>query len=365
MDFWILYVCISFLCAIMALFFKDAHIKYISYAYIIYIWAVSAFRYMIGVDYYQYCVIWNNWNINKEFVFFEGHEPIFDIIVHGLKIGNFEFQSLFLVYATITIYLFYKAVSYYFASNYEILLSLIVYALNLDGLWFSMNGIRQALAMSVMLYVSRYVVEKKKLKFFLGVFLACLCHYSSILFVFLYFIPTKRLKIKYMLIIFLLGAFWAVFGGVDKIIEIMAGVLIGDNDILGKYMRYLGDDSRILIAPYYNAFIVFLYALFIQNISNEKWHYMLNVSVIYILFFYLFNMGELIRIRQGIALFFIMLNASMINVVLKKYKNYLIVALMIMLLSVNYIYRLNDYSGKTGMSLSDGNIEYRSNFELY
>lgn len=365
MLFWCVLSCVSFTISIIMLFCKDIYRKWIIYLYILYIGGISAFRYMIGTDYYQYCVIWQQWENNWDFELFAGHEPVFDVILQSLKATGFETQSLFFVYTLLTFAILYRAIKYFFKSNIEIFFAWLCYAMCLDGFWFSMNGIRQALAMAIMLYVSRYVVEKKPINFIFGCLLASLCHYSSLLFVFMYFIPIEKVCIKKILIFMIVGAGIALSGIADKMIESIAVMLIGDNEVIGKYLVYLGAESRVLVAPYYNALIILLYAILIKNNCDHKMIFILNMSAVYVFFFFVFNMGEFIRVRQGVVLYCILLNASLISILYKRYKMHLALLIIIAMMCSNFAYRIYEYGNITSITPSGSNIEYMTNFNLY
>lgn len=70
--------------------------------------------------------------------------------------------------------------------NDNLSLSLMVYYLTFYA--FSLNGLRQAIAMSLLLFAYQYIYEENFKKYLIVILVAAGFHYSAILFLFLYFI---------------------------------------------------------------------------------------------------------------------------------------------------------------------------------
>lgn len=64
--------------------------------------------------------------------------------------------------------------------------------------FFSMTGIRQMIAISIVLYSIKYIENKKPVKYIMSVILASLFHVSAIISVFLYLLPFKRFKLNFI-----------------------------------------------------------------------------------------------------------------------------------------------------------------------
>ena len=76
---------------------------------------------------------------------------------------------------------------------------------------FSMNGMRQALAMSICLLAYRFVEDKKLLRFLIVVFIAVLFHKSAIIFALVYLMRNMKLDFKSIFIIAIAVAAFLIF----------------------------------------------------------------------------------------------------------------------------------------------------------
>lgn len=99
----------------------------------------------------------------------------------------------------------------------------------LGSMTFAMNGMRQALAMSICLLSYRYAKEKKLLRFLLFVLLAVLIHKSAIIFALVYLLRRMRLNWKSLT---LLGA-------------IVAALLLFANYFAAFYDEMMSEDYAL------------------------------------------------------------------------------------------------------------------------
>ena len=99
--------------------------------------------------------------------------------------------------------------------------------------FFSMNGVRQALTISLFYYSLRYVREKniKKYMFLNG--LGCLFHTSAVIFLPLYFVLGKKIKFKFKMMLSL-----AVFLGGNILVPLISTFLLRT-----KYSMYLTNSA--------------------------------------------------------------------------------------------------------------------------
>lgn len=79
--------------------------------------------------------------------------------------------------------------------EYSLDKSLSIYLVICSGYYFcSLNGIRQMMAASILLYAIKYVVNRDKNKFGICVILASTIHLSALIFIPVYFVPCFKLK---------------------------------------------------------------------------------------------------------------------------------------------------------------------------
>lgn len=139
--------------------------------------------------------------------------------------GNFEififFTTgfyLFSVYRFITLYVPQK----YFYLSFLLFVDPIIFLSNL-------SAIRQTLALSILLLFIPMLIDRKYIKFIIGVILASLCHKSAIIFVFLpvlFFLIEQ--KLTFFIVVFSLGFIPLLF------LLFRSGLLIS-NEFYGSY----------------------------------------------------------------------------------------------------------------------------------
>ena len=125
--------------------------------------------------------------------------------------NNFENGFIFLNYCihylfnSYTVLLFIlAAIQYFFISKairylsiYPVLSLLCYFSVTKGGIFF----VRQYIALAILMYSIRYVIEKKIYMFLFAVIIACMIHRTALLFLPVYFIFDKDIKIKYYIII--------------------------------------------------------------------------------------------------------------------------------------------------------------------
>ena len=133
--------------------------------------------------------------VNYEFGDIKSHEPgwmLFNLICKAI-LDDYHFMIFMLtLIETLLLYTFLKK----YSSN--ILLSLTI-MLVFEGFAIICNLLRNLPAMLVFLNIIPYIVKKRPIKYFLGCIIAISIHFSSIIFVPLYFILNRNIN-KYIYI---------------------------------------------------------------------------------------------------------------------------------------------------------------------
>lgn len=202
MFFWVGFYGLSVIAVFAAFYVKENQLKYITSLYAFLIFFVSAFRYMIGSDYDAYTEIYATSITSVDELFEFGHEPLFDMLILTLNELGFSAQMLFVVMSGITIYFIYYGVRAHLSSERSILLVLVLYTtfFTAGGYWSCFNLIRQAAAMSILVYAARYIVNNSFLKFLCSILLAMGFHYSAIIFFPFYWIAKIKISPRSMMI---------------------------------------------------------------------------------------------------------------------------------------------------------------------
>lgn len=182
MTFWVIFTFILFLlttCGSLAKSRKIANIFYWSAVTVLTV--VSILRFDVGMDYMSY---WNACPID---------EPFFNVIngTTGTASDRFEFLAR-LIYG---VAVFFNSPLVFF-----IITGIIIYGLSFlaiykytnrpfIGFWlywgclylFTLNGIRQAIAISIVLYAYQFIKDRAFFKYMLMIFIAFLFHKSAVL----------------------------------------------------------------------------------------------------------------------------------------------------------------------------------------
>jgi len=123
------------------------------------------------------------------------YEPGYVVLNHFLAGLNVSFTIASLTYAVIIWFFIYKS----FSDTKEILYLSLFFFITTGFLFFTFNGIRQAIAVSLIFYSLRYLLKDKSLIFLLIVVIASLFHFSALLLSSLLLInKLKKVNLKFL-----------------------------------------------------------------------------------------------------------------------------------------------------------------------
>src|SRR5699024_887868 len=184
----IIYILILIL--VIALSLIDSHkLNKVDIFLFIFLIGISGFRYNVGTDFPGYVYYFNLIDKGLEASVEPGFIFISELI---LKMG-LNIQAVFLVFSILTMFFLYKGLTYY--TNNEYIYKPVLYILMLIYTFFpSLNVIRQILAAVIILFASRYIINRSFIKFAFWVLIASLFHSSSLIFIILYFIALKNYR---------------------------------------------------------------------------------------------------------------------------------------------------------------------------
>ena len=233
----------------MSIVFKDK-----IYLVWFFIWVVTAFRYKVGTDYMGYIDLFNSFgsgNLNPHYSTDLGLMSILSLI-HWIGGGS---QMLFVIYGSLSCFFYYKAFKYYAQGNKS--LNILFVILFIGFLFFqTLSIMRFMLAGAILFYATRYIIERKPFKYFLGVLFAMVFHLSAIVFLPIYLIRYIKFGRWLLPIFFLLSLFVMVFHPTQKLLEILVGVN-------SPYMYYLTSEKYTTMhASTFGIINTYLYMLF-------------------------------------------------------------------------------------------------------
>ncbi len=125
----------------------------------------------------------------------------------------------------------------------------------------SMNGMRNYMAIAIVIYSLKYIYDKKFLKFLLCILLAASIHKSILILILLYPLYNLKIDIKFIIIGFIISIITMFF---------INGIL---SFILSKtsYINYFNTD-KIFVDPLYSMLVIniMIFILFLFNYNNYK-----------------------------------------------------------------------------------------------
>ena len=303
MFFWITYGCLTSTLILISYMVRRNYQKVISYIVLSMMIVVSGFRYRIGYDYDQYMNMypWISYDPNMVWP-----EPSFQILCQFLRSLGFDFQMLFLVYAVVSLFFFYKGLCFFLDNDYrKVSLALGLFCLgtiSLVGLWFSFTMIRQFAAMSIIFWGTRYLfgTNRSFVKFLLAISLAMFFHVSSVILILLYFVPNDLSKRKIFIIILVIPIAVKLILSLPSIQLVMAL-----SDRLSGYSIDRANIDAIPLSSYImNSLMLIFIFVMLRNI-NEKRNLLLVLTTLGLsLKLFLNGLFGLDRIASEFLIFF-------------------------------------------------------------
>lgn len=198
MEFWIFFVCVCIGFVFIEKLVSRKYKMFVPMCFMFFITFMAAFRYQIGSDYQAYEKMFYDVGWETSYI-----ELSFRIIVIFLREWGFDFQALFVVYAVLTALFSWKGIKYYLPAK-SLSLKILFMTISQPSLyWISLSGMRQALAMAIFFWCSKYIVERKFFKYIFGIFLATFFHLSAVVLIPYYWVVHKSFD-KYQHIILVL-----------------------------------------------------------------------------------------------------------------------------------------------------------------
>ena len=158
------------------------------------IFIVAAIRYEVGTDWPIY-LDYYGW-INEGVKGFS--EKLFNLMNKLVGWTVNDFQALVVLVAFLSYFFLFKAIC---DQSISIPLSLLIFFIG-SSFFASMNQLRQAISMPIMLYAYKYVRDRKPLPYFFWCIIASLIHASSLVYLPVYFIARVRPSLRRYVTVF-------------------------------------------------------------------------------------------------------------------------------------------------------------------
>lgn len=237
-------------------------------------------------------------------------EPLFNLL--NKFVGWFikDFQGMVILVALLSYFFLFRAI---WDQSISFPLSLLIFFIS-SSFFASMNQLRQAISMPMMLYAYKYVRDRKPLPFLFWCIVASCIHASSLVYLPLYFVARIRPTVRRYTLVFSLCVLTL------PLLHLVAKALIN----LSKYAWYFtsvfntGDeaDNFYLLGFLFQSvmFIIMAYYRFLSDAEDPVYDGMLNcyfLSVLALLFTPV--LSQVLRVSQCFGHCQILLVPRMIN----------------------------------------------------
>lgn len=172
-----------------------------------------SFRDEIGYDYPMYVTIIYGGYAND--IYASKGEILSALLLNIAGILDNHYIFFFLVALISLILIFYSIIKYTDFEN-KIGWGILTFMAIPVGFVYSLAIERQFMAISVLLFATRYLLKRSFIKYFMCVLIACLFHVTSVFNIILYIITSEKFKYKYFIFIFVIGGILTL--GVKNII---------------------------------------------------------------------------------------------------------------------------------------------------
>lgn len=178
------------------------------------LWLLSGFRYMVGTDFYNYKVYFENIDYYKyKNSPFEGGYYLLNKLVHLFSNNS---QLIFLIISFITIYLINITLSKY-SSKYWISIFLFI---TLHFYYESFNIMRQYVAIAIVFYSIEFIYKENLKKYLICVLIATMFHKTAIFMMPFYWLLRMKFKLKTYVIGVVMSPIIAIM--IPKIIHVIS-----------------------------------------------------------------------------------------------------------------------------------------------
>ena len=247
-----------------------------------------------------------DWDGLSDYAKYYGMEAGYIYLNKVYNILNFDFGMLSLSLVIVSVSL--KVSTFYKYSPLPFL-ALFMYAMP-NFMFEEHVHIRQGLATGIALYSTRYIIDKKMIKFILCIIIAYQFHESCIIFVLAYWIARIKINIELM--------FWIVtfsivanYTGMNSIIESIMSVIPFGQDKFESYQSQLYAESGLAVGDIVKIITVFSIIIYNKYAEHDELYCMFRNLLLFGIILYFFLGKGIFGIRlPGYYLSFIGLAVS-------------------------------------------------------
>ena len=284
----------------------------------------SALRFDVGWDYESYSRKYQEYNL-----FGEGalnfSEPGMNLLIRVLSFFTQDWTILFIVFSVATAYFFSLCYSVFGKKEH---LAQYILLFFVGRFYFcSLNIIRQALAMMIVLYSLNFIAKKKRkkkdyVKSALYILLASTIHQFSLIFLPLIFILPLNLGKK---------KDYIKFVTLFALVILTIGIIVNDSGYLKYFDLMFGNDGEIVVSELFISIAIILFYLFSRrNIEDSEVFFKMEIIV-----FMVSLLSALLPTTDRIIWYFSIQNIFLIPRIIDAYKG---IRLKLVVTAVLYIF---------------------------
>lgn len=292
---------------------------------------IAGLRYETGVDWKGYEDYFNSIvSFDKAFNY-SGLNSIFVTLDIGYSLLNSivkmlggGIQTIFFIVALASNILLLKNLRYY--TKYVLTGYLIYYSFFF--IVFDMSGLRQGLALQIIFYSYRFIVEHNFRKFIVGVIIAGSIHWTAFVLVFLYFFSTKSLW-KYSnfilflsLIIFILNLKFLSLIIPDIGVLFKGNVLLSERLLTYSSEERAGNSGGLTIMGVFNIIRVLVIFIFLKRTRSDNQYFKLFTNLFLLEIIFIFGLSDLSEISERMRSYFLTAEIVLLIEIIRSRKAY-------------------------------------------
>jgi hypothetical protein len=249
---------------------------------------LMGFRYEVGADYWNYIEIFENFKAGDSFAL-NRFEPGFLAILIGVDLLGLSSGFFLFTFYLFTVSLFWGAIrNVKFGSASMESLAVLLF-LGIGPVFSATNTVRQALAVSIVLFFCSFFSRSKILSTTLSSIFGFLFHYSAPIVMALNFVPRKTLSFKFWVFVVIITLIFS-----NLIMDWLFKTLAQNSYVLADFGAYFESDGASRKSSGLGIRIVFEIALFLFLSSfskriNPRGVWFFNIAFFGILLTYIFR----------------------------------------------------------------------------
>lgn len=265
-----------------------------------------------------------------------GKDPFFNIFNKVISLFGASYRVWLAIIAGFFCYSVSKFIYRYSDDAYISFIALI----SLGYFYFSLSGLRQTLALAIILFSYKYLRIRKLFPFVAMVLLGSLFHFPAIIFVLAY--PLANMKIGWKQVVGILAALILTYLFRTQIIALLGYLNIGD-----KYSYYLQYGTTLTISGFIIQLFIYLFCLYFKNsvVKSDNDNLSLYNLIFLGVVFQSFSsvIAEFFRISMYFSIFGIVLIPKAINAE-KDRKFKVVVYILVFSALTAYMFKTNSFN---------------------